>query len=59
MTARCPDCETIHPTNAAIAYGRFRPQGALGYVANYPDAPQRPTRQQAENDYCQKRQDTR
>lgn len=52
MKPACPKCRTIHPSNAAIAYGRFRPEGSLGYVATYPDAPIRPTRAEAEADYC-------
>lgn len=42
------------PSNAAVAVGRFDPDGVKGYKANnlnYDDAPLRATRAEAEQDY--------
>ena len=52
MSHVCPECQTIHPSNASIAIGRFMPGGAYGYIANVPGAPIRDSREQANNDYC-------
>ena len=47
----CPDCDRVHPSNAARAFGIFS-LGPVGYQADYPAAPIRPTRAQAERDMC-------
>lgn len=49
----CPRCNTVHPSNAAVAVGRFGTT-PRGYVANLTDRPTvlRQTRAEAEADYC-------
>ena len=46
----CPTCDRIHPTTRAV--GLFDPAGIRGYRADYPDSPIRPTRTEAEQDWC-------
>lgn len=47
----CPDCQTIHGANAAVAVGRFNPAGARGYRSRL-GGPLRPTRNEAIADFC-------
>jgi hypothetical protein len=45
-------------SDAAVAVGRFRPTGAIGYRAkSYPNAPIRPTREEAMRDEARYRLD--
>ena len=49
--AVCPSCDTVHVSTMAVAVGRFRPSGPLGYRAR-PGGPLRPTRAEAVEDAC-------
>lgn len=46
----CPRCGWVHGSDAARAIGVF--SGLKGWRANYPDAPLRQSRDDAETDYC-------
>lgn len=52
MKARCPNCQTIHPSNAARIVGMFSYDHPV-FRADYEGAPRRYTRTEAETDYCQ------
>lgn len=49
----CPTCNSVHPSDAAVAVGRFLAGGHAGYMAsNVAIATERATREEAEADYC-------
>lgn len=52
MSERCDHCGQVHPTNAAVAIGRFDPRGPSGHRANLAFAETRATRAEAEADWC-------
>lgn len=59
-TKICPECLQTHPSNAAIAVGRFNPLGPVGFTSTHADdAPIRATRSQAETDFCVAQQEIR
>lgn len=47
----CPHCQTIHGSTAAIAVGRFRNQGPIGYRSSLGGA-LRSSRDEAVRDFC-------
>jgi hypothetical protein len=47
----CPDCNTIHGADAAVAEGRFGEDGPRGYRSRL-GGPLRDTRKEAHGDYC-------
>lgn len=47
----CPDCQTIHGSDAVVAVGKFDPAGVHGYRAR-PSGPLRDTRADAAGDVC-------
>lgn len=53
MKPACPRCHTIHPADAVRAIDRFGVGRRTTYIAAYKGATIRPTREQAEADYCQ------
>ena len=53
----CADCGRVHPSDAARAISRFGTR--RGFRAAVPDAPIRPTRAEAERDWCEANQPTR
>lgn len=53
MSDRCDHCGQVHPTNAAVAIGRFDPRGPSGWRANHAFAEVRATRAEAEADWCE------
>jgi hypothetical protein len=50
----CPACRTIHGSDAAVAVGRFNPEGPRGYRAR-DGGPLRLTRAAAVADTCARR----
>ena len=54
----CPDCDTIHGSDAARAVGLFIRGGLLGYRAKS-GGPLRATRAEAEADECKARRERR
>lgn len=48
--ATCPECQTIHGSNAVAAVGRFDPSGPRGYRGD--GGPLRATRAEAFGDVC-------
>lgn len=50
----CAECGWIHPSDAAHAIGKFDPAGPIGYVSRLGGSV-RPTRGEAEADYCNTR----
>lgn len=55
MAECCHACSTVHPSDAAVAVGRFDPHGVRGYRSRL-GGPLRPTRSEVEADYCTARQ---
>jgi hypothetical protein len=53
----CPECQTIHGADAAVAVGRFDPDGPRGYRSRL-GGPLRPARDEAVADYCAAHQQT-
>ena len=54
---RCTDCGRLHYAGLAVAVGRFRPEGVLGYrIAEGPDETLYPTRESAIAAWCVQRQ---
>lgn len=54
----CPDCGHTHAGTDTQPVRRFEPTLAHLFRANYPGAPTRTTRSQAERDMCRHRQET-
>lgn len=53
-TAACEACNTRHPSDAAVAVGRFEQLVPTGYMArDVPGAPLRATREAAVADFCE------
>lgn len=52
MEPPCPDCGYIHGIPNTHALDRLDPDGSQGYIADYPGSPIRPTRTEAEQDWC-------
>ena len=52
MKSPCPRCGYIHPSDAAHVIDRFAAGPATYRARDVPDAPSRPTRFEAEVDWC-------
>lgn len=52
MKPACGACGRIHTSSDAVAVGRFRAQGPIGYRAANAETPIRSTRAEAEADEC-------